>query len=154
RLFDSFKVSKRRELDISIVAAAFVVDLDGDGIVRHARLAYGGVAATPVRARGTETLLLGRPWSKETVAAVLPTVAEEFTPIDDVRARARYRRELIPTLFEKFFSGEQSESQDALPDFSFSCVPESSACGAHRALSHESGVGHTTGAAVYVDDQA
>ncbi|MEO8796928.1 MAG: FAD binding domain-containing protein, partial [Polyangiaceae bacterium] len=44
RLQDSYKVSKRRELDISIVAAAFTVDLDASNVVRSARLAYGGVA--------------------------------------------------------------------------------------------------------------
>ncbi|MFP2906116.1 FAD binding domain-containing protein, partial [Pyxidicoccus sp. 3LFB2] len=43
RLSDSFKVSKRRELDISIVAAGFRVELDADGVVRLARLGYGGV---------------------------------------------------------------------------------------------------------------
>ena len=47
RRADFLKVSKRRELDISIVAGAFRVDLDARGIVRRARLAYGGVALTP-----------------------------------------------------------------------------------------------------------
>src|SRR6185295_6137640 len=41
RKMESYKVSKRRELDISITAAAFVVDTDGKGIVTHARLAFG-----------------------------------------------------------------------------------------------------------------
>ncbi len=45
------KVSKRREMDISTVAACFTVDLDSAGTVRHARLAYAGVAARPARAR-------------------------------------------------------------------------------------------------------
>ena len=54
RRSDFLKVSKRRELDISIVAAAFSVDTDKSGVVRRARLAYGGVAATPVRARKAE----------------------------------------------------------------------------------------------------
>ena len=45
-----FKVSKRREMDISIAAAAFCVETDAQGIVTHARLAFGGVAVTPSRA--------------------------------------------------------------------------------------------------------
>src|SRR5439155_22868657 len=44
-----FKVSKRREMDISTVAACFMVDLDRRNIVREARLAYGGVGAMTVR---------------------------------------------------------------------------------------------------------
>ena len=50
RKSEFMKVSKRRELDISIVAAAFSLDLDATGVVRRARIAYGGVAAMPVRA--------------------------------------------------------------------------------------------------------
>src|SRR5581483_277033 len=49
-----FKISKRREMDISTVAACFTVDLDANNVVRHARLAYGGVAKTPARALKTE----------------------------------------------------------------------------------------------------
>src|SRR5206468_1054130 len=49
-----FKVSKRREMDISTVAGCFVVRLDDSGKIAHARLAYGGVAAMPMRARKTE----------------------------------------------------------------------------------------------------
>ena len=55
-----FKVSKRREMDISTVAACFTVDLDRQNVVRHARLAYGGVAAMPARAKKTESALLGK----------------------------------------------------------------------------------------------
>ena len=61
-------------MDISTVAACFTVDLDADGVVRHARLAYGGVAAMPARARKTEQALLGKPWCEETVKEVLPVL--------------------------------------------------------------------------------
>ena len=55
-----YKVSKRREMDISTVAACFALDLDRTGIVRNARLAYGGVAAVSARAKQTEQALLGK----------------------------------------------------------------------------------------------
>ena len=54
-----YKVSKRREMDISTVAGCFAVRLSEDGTVAHARLAFGGVAAMPMRARETERALVG-----------------------------------------------------------------------------------------------
>ncbi len=64
---DSFKVSKRRELDISITSGAFVVDVDAEGTISHARLAFGGVAATPARAKKTEAFLTGKRWDAATL---------------------------------------------------------------------------------------
>jgi hypothetical protein len=55
----SYKVSKRRELDISTVSGGFCVELDPAGCVSEIRLAYGGMAATPARARHLEAALIG-----------------------------------------------------------------------------------------------
>ncbi|NBQ56878.1 MAG: xanthine dehydrogenase molybdopterin binding subunit [Opitutaceae bacterium] len=151
RRVDYFKVSKRRDMDISIVAGAFRVETDAAGVVRFARLAFGGVAATPVRALLSEAALLGKtlPAAAEAVAAVLRT---EFTPIDDVRGGADYRRGLIVSLWEKFVSGEHSLAQDGVLDFAVGApVPPTDAS---HALRHDSAVGHVTGRALYVDDTA
>jgi xanthine dehydrogenase molybdopterin binding subunit/xanthine dehydrogenase small subunit len=151
RRSDFLKVSKRRELDISIVAAAFSVDTDAEGVVRRARLAFGGVAATPVRARRAEAALEGRTLAGA-AAAVAAILAEEFKPIDDVRGGAAYRRGLIVSLWEKFVSGDTSLAQDGALDFKrgSDCVPADES----RALRHESSVGHVTGRALYADDTA
>ncbi|MBA3274019.1 MAG: xanthine dehydrogenase small subunit, partial [Chthoniobacterales bacterium] len=93
-----YKVSKRREMDISAVAGAFAIQLDAAGVITHAGLAYGGVAAMPVRARATEQALVGKPWSLDTCDAVLPILQDEFTPISDVRGSASYRRGLVQAL--------------------------------------------------------
>ncbi|MFI5298528.1 MAG: xanthine dehydrogenase molybdopterin binding subunit [Polyangiales bacterium] len=149
----SFKVSKRRELDIAIVAAGMVVDFDRDGRVRMARLGFGGVAATPVRAKETETLLVGRLLDAETIALAEATIAREFKPIDDVRGGAEARRGWIASLLRKFLLGVESEPQDGALDF----VPlddELVDDEPSRSLRHESAWGHVTGGAVYVDDQA
>jgi xanthine dehydrogenase molybdopterin binding subunit/xanthine dehydrogenase small subunit len=151
RRADFQKVSHRRELDISIVAGAFCVDVDAAGVVRRARLAYGGVAATPARARRAEAALEGRSLvsAGEEVAALL---REEFKPIDDVRGSAAYRRGLVVSLWEKFVAGETSLVVDAAPDFTAGrtwSAPEPS-----RQLRHESAVGHVTGRAQFVDDAA
>lgn len=164
RLADSFKVSKRRELDISIAAAAFVVERDAKGIVTHARLGYGGVAAMPSRATKTEAFLVGKPWNDATLEGALAVLAGEFAPIADHRSGDVFRRRLVAGLFEKFFRGDASAAQDHPLVFEPSGADASeeldAASGRRRAkkdgrgLSHESAVGHVTGGALYVDDVA
>jgi xanthine dehydrogenase molybdopterin binding subunit/xanthine dehydrogenase small subunit len=144
-----FKVSKRREMDISTVAACFTVDLDREGIVRHVRLAYGGVAATSIRARATEQALLGKSWSAETIQAVLPVLRGEFTPITDVRGSAAYRSGLVPALLEKFFAESPESDTSDMSDTS-----DASDTSHPASPPHESAHLHVTGAADYTDDQA
>lgn len=99
-----YKVSKRVLDDISTVAAAFALELDADsGHITKARLAYGGVAATPARAIKAEQALLGRAWTRESVAAVTPLLSAAFTPMSDHRGSADYRLAMCARLFEKFF---------------------------------------------------
>ena len=64
------KVSRRREMDISTVAACFTVDLDKRKVVRHARLAYGGVAAMPGRAKCTCGSQARRPRIRASTASI------------------------------------------------------------------------------------
>ncbi|MGV0026140.1 xanthine dehydrogenase small subunit [Phormidesmis priestleyi] len=103
RRSQSYKIGKRGTDDISIVAAAFVIDLDADQRVIHARLAYGGVAATPVRAIAVEELLIGKVWNAETVQQAKSALKQAFTPLTDLRGSADYRKLLVANLFEKFF---------------------------------------------------
>ncbi len=149
RRVDFLKVSKRRELDISIVAAAFCVDVADDGTVRKARIAYGGVAAMPMRALKAEAALVGKKLTEPTVAHILH---DTFKPIDDARGGAEYRRGLVVSLWEKFVSGEQSQAQDA--DLGYAGDSRWPVADASRNLGHESAVGHVTGRALYVDDTA
>jgi len=152
RVAASYKVSKRREMDISIVAASFAVDLDDKNVVVAARLAYGGVAATPALAVKAEAELVGKPWDEATLRAVSPVLRSEFSPLDDVRSGKDFRAELVASLFEKFFRGESSEAQEGDLGFfrgaSFACKAPS------FDLPHESAKAHVTGTALYVDDEA
>ncbi|MDP3073942.1 MAG: xanthine dehydrogenase molybdopterin binding subunit [Opitutaceae bacterium] len=151
RKADYQKVSHRRELDISIVAAAFCLDLDAAGVVRRARISYGGVAERTLRARRAEAALEGRAVA-DASAAVAAALREEFKPIDDVRGSADYRRGLVVGLWEKFVSGETSLAIDLPPDFTSSTPWEVSEASRH--LRHESAIGHVTGRAHYVEDTA
>jgi xanthine dehydrogenase iron-sulfur cluster and FAD-binding subunit A len=103
RLSQSYKIGKRGTDDISIVAAAFTVDLDEHDRIIQARLAYGGVAATPVRAIAIEAMLVDQPWTMATIQQVKPALKAAFTPLSDLRGSAEYRQMLVANLWEKFF---------------------------------------------------
>ncbi|MBI5770617.1 MAG: xanthine dehydrogenase molybdopterin binding subunit [Verrucomicrobia bacterium] len=151
RRVDFQKVSHRREVDISIVAGAFCVDLDAAGIVRKARIAYGGVAAMPVRAKQAEAALVGRTLS-DAAGEVAEILRGEFKPIDDLRGSAEYRRGVLVSVWEKFAAGETSLAVDSPASFAGSAPWPVEA--ASKQLRHESAVGHVTGRAHYVDDTA
>ncbi len=97
-----YKVAKRQTDDISIVAACFALDIDAERRVRHARLAFGGVAATPVRALAVEQALMGQTLDTARIEATRKALSAAFTPLSDHRASADYRRALCGNLFGKF----------------------------------------------------
>jgi xanthine dehydrogenase small subunit len=97
-----YKIAKRGHDDISTVMAAFYLEFENNTISK-ARLAFGGVAATPARALETEKTLIGQTWSDTTVERAKKVLALEFKPITDARASADYRARIIPNLLEKFW---------------------------------------------------
>jgi xanthine dehydrogenase small subunit len=98
-----YKVSKRMLDDISSVAGAFALDLSPSGRVERLRVAYGGVAATPLRALAVEQLAQGRAWNRATLALLLAELRDFGSPLSDQRGSAAYRRAMLSTLLEKFF---------------------------------------------------
>ncbi|MBO9624922.1 MAG: FAD binding domain-containing protein [Microbacterium sp.] len=105
------KIAKRRFDDISSVAVAFALDIDG-GVVTSARIGLGGVAATPLRARATEEALIGRPWDIATVRAASEVLGGEGTPMSDHRASADYRSLMLNTALLKLYSRTVIESKE------------------------------------------
>jgi xanthine dehydrogenase small subunit len=97
-----YKVSKRLLDDISTVAGAFTLDLGPDGRVQRLRIAYGGIAATPLRAPAAEARALGQPWTPDTVASLLRELDAVGSPMSDHRGSAAYRRRMMGRLLEKF----------------------------------------------------
>ena len=105
------KIAKRRFDDISSVAVAFALDID-DGIVTAAKIGLGGVAATPVRARATEEVLVGQPWNVATVRSASRILGGEGTPMSDHRASAEYRSLMLDTALLKLYSTTVIESKE------------------------------------------
>jgi xanthine dehydrogenase small subunit len=99
--FSAFKISKRFDQDISAVMAAFRFTLDNRKI-SSARIAFGGMAATPKRAAQTEAALVGVSlddegrWQKAIAA-----MSSDYQPISDMRATAAYRIEVAQNLLLK-----------------------------------------------------
>ncbi|MEP7174076.1 MAG: FAD binding domain-containing protein, partial [Aestuariivirga sp.] len=99
--FRAFKLSKRFDQDISAVMGAFKFTLDGRAIL-SARIAFGGMAATPKRALKTEAALRGvsldapQAWERAVLA-----MAEDYQPIGDMRASAEYRLVAARALLRK-----------------------------------------------------
>ena len=112
----SYKVSKRRELDISAVASTFALCLDAAGVVDHVRLAYGGMAATPLRAYAVEAFLLGKQLTDTTVSDAVSIMRTAFTPMDDHRGTAWYRSTVAANLLRGFFIEHQQQVPVGLPD--------------------------------------
>ena len=105
-----YKVAKRRADDISAVAVALALDIQG-GLVRGARIGLGGVAATPLRARSTEETLTGQPWNAQTVRRAAALLGREGTPLSDVRASAAYRAAMLEQSLYRFYEDSLQEVQ-------------------------------------------
>jgi xanthine dehydrogenase small subunit len=99
-----YKVSKRRHDDISTVAAAFAIALDDKRKITSARLAYGGVAATPVRARDAEAALEGKAFDGAAIEAAKRAIARAFSPMTDQRGSAEYRAAMAVRLLDKLYA--------------------------------------------------
>lgn len=100
----SYKVSKRKDLDISTVSAAFRLELNAASNIESIKLVYGGMAERTKRAIRTEQFLTGKPWTRETVEHAMPLIEKEFTPISDARGGAEFRRVVAGNLLLKFWN--------------------------------------------------
>jgi xanthine dehydrogenase iron-sulfur cluster and FAD-binding subunit A len=100
----SYKVSKRKDLDISTVSGGFKIDVEGDGTIKNIVLAYGGMAEKIKRAATAEKFLFGKKWNREVVEQAMPLIDKDFTPISDVRGSAEFRKIAARNLLLKFWT--------------------------------------------------
>jgi len=100
--FRTYKLAKRFDQDISAVCAAFAFTLDGDQII-DARIAYGGMAATPRRAPRAESALTGLRWNEANLRVAMDMLAQDFKPLSDMRASGTYRMQTAQNLLRRFW---------------------------------------------------
>ena len=100
--FRTYKLAKRFDQDISAVCAAFAFELDGERIV-NARIAFGGMAATPQRATQTETFLRNQSWTEDNLVIAMGLLADDYAPLSDMRASNSYRMTTAQNLLRRFW---------------------------------------------------
>ncbi len=99
-----YKSGVRPALDISSISIAFAARRDG-AVWRDVRIALGAVAPTPIRARHAEGVLEGQAPDAARIAQAAEAAAlQDARPIDDVRASAWYRRELVRNMIQRMLS--------------------------------------------------
>jgi len=98
-----YKVSKRKDLDISTVSAGFSVTFKNNK-VDAITLAFGGMAATTKRATEAEVFLTGNEWTRENIELAMPMIQNTFTPISDARSGAVFRSTAAKNLLLKFWT--------------------------------------------------
>ncbi len=103
----SYKISRRRDMDISTVSAGFRLEKDTRGDVGEILLAFGGMAEVTRRAGRTEEFLRGKPWTRAAMEQAGEIAANEFSPLSDVRGGATFRTTIARNLLLKFWEDVQ-----------------------------------------------
>jgi xanthine dehydrogenase small subunit len=98
----TYKLAKRFDQDISAVCAAFALTFEGD-VVTEARIAFGGMAATPKRATAAEAVVRGQRWTESTVNAAMAAMAQDYKPLSDMRASGEYRMKAAQNLLKRYW---------------------------------------------------
>ena len=94
------KLTPRRAMDLAIVGVAAVVIAE-DGVCKDIRIALGAVAPTPIRAKDAEAILKGQKLDDKLIEKAALAAAGQSKPIDDHRASAEYRRDMVEVLVRR-----------------------------------------------------
>ncbi|MCK5839086.1 MAG: FAD binding domain-containing protein, partial [Bacteroidales bacterium] len=103
-LFKAYKLSKRKELDISSVSGAFRLQLDNEKRITDIALVFGGMAEMPKKAVQTELFLLKKKFDRQTIETAMKILYDEFMPITDARASDVGRKLMARNLLMKFYN--------------------------------------------------
>jgi xanthine dehydrogenase small subunit len=120
--FRTYKLAKRFDQDISAVCAAFAFTID-NGTVTSARIAFGGMAAIPKRAEKAKAVLNGKPWNEASLNAAVAALAQDYSPLTDMRASSEYRMKSAQNLLRRFWLETRPEAPlpaSAVNAFAFS----------------------------------
>ena len=97
-----YKISKRFDQDISALCGCFNITRQSEKITA-ARIAFGGMAPIPKRARTVEKALIGQPWTQDTITTAMTKFKDDYQPISDARSSAAYRATAAQNLLQRYF---------------------------------------------------
>jgi xanthine dehydrogenase small subunit len=109
--YAAYKISKRKDQDISAVCLGISVQVQAGRIV-STRIAFGGMAAIPMRAHAAEQALQDQPWAEASVRRAMSALAQDFAPLTDVRATRSYRSAVAANLLLRFWLESQAQAPD------------------------------------------
>ena len=104
-----YKLSKRFDQDISAVCGCIWIEVNDD-IISRVRLAYGGMAGIPKRAKHAEDALNGKDWSEDTIRQAMNEMSKDFTPLSDMRASADYRMQTAQNMLLRVWHERNGET--------------------------------------------
>ncbi len=106
------KVGTRKAQAISKVCFAGAARVE-DNVVREVRIALGSVAPTVLRCVRTEAVLASQRLERASIKAAQAALAEEISPIDDMRSTAAYRLRVAQNLLAEFLRGLKNQGEAA-----------------------------------------
>jgi xanthine dehydrogenase small subunit len=110
-----YKISRRKNMDISSFTAGFLMRFGNDGeTIDSIRVAYGGVAPVVLRMPKTESFLSGKRMSEELMREAGEIAASEIAPISDVRGTKEYRTILAENVLLKFYFDVAEQTEEAM----------------------------------------
>ncbi|MBI2258994.1 MAG: xanthine dehydrogenase small subunit [Flavobacteriia bacterium] len=98
-----YKVSKRKDMDISTLSAAFELKLNGI-LVENIKICFGGMDAVAIRVHLIENFLIGKTWERNNIEQAQLLLDDIFNPISDARSSAEFRMIAAKNLLLKFWS--------------------------------------------------
>ena len=101
-IFKAYEISKRFDDDISSVCASFNLKIINKKI-KNIKIAYGGMASIPKRAKYCEMVLSNSPITEQVIEKAKAALEQDFKPISDVRASGKYRMMVAKSLLNKCF---------------------------------------------------
>jgi len=102
--FRFLKVTRIHPKGISVLSIAAQLPV-ASGRMAGARIAYGAMGPTPLRAKSAERALEGRSLDATGIAPAIAAAAEGTSPADDAIASAWWRREILPVHLRRLLLG-------------------------------------------------
>jgi CO/xanthine dehydrogenase FAD-binding subunit len=100
------KITRVHPKGLSVLSIAALLPL-ASGRVAGARIAYGAMDRTPIRAEAAERALEGRSLDAAGIAPALAVAADGTSPSDDAIASAWWRREILPVHLRRLLLGAE-----------------------------------------------